>query len=144
MNANSRGGGGRNPGRVIFFNLTRSTGNGHILECGLTTIPFVLQKANIDVLFHCGTRLCISSKRVIKYIIEHSAFSFLISSLFSCAFLLYLPSSSHRRHCFTFRSGMKKKHMLRIGYCGFGPFCSTGTKLLLMVLICIIYTKKDN
>ena len=90
------GGGGRNPGRVIFFNLTRSTGNGHILECGLTTIPFVLQKANIDVLFYCGTRLCFSSQRVIKYIIEHSAFSFLISSMFSCAFLLYLPSSSHR------------------------------------------------
>ena len=33
---------------------------------------------------------------------------------------------------------------LRLDYCGFGPFCSTGTKLLLsisllMVLICIIY-----
>ena len=35
---------------------------------------------------------------------------------------------------------------LRIGNCGFGPFCSTGTKLLLsisllMVLMCIIYQK---
>ena len=34
--------------------------------------------------------------------------------------------------------------ILRLDYCGFGPFCSTGTKLLLsisllMVLICIIY-----
>ena len=34
--------------------------------------------------------------------------------------------------------------LLRLDYCGFGPFCSTGTKLLLsislfMVLICIIY-----
>ena len=38
---------------------------------------------------------------------------------------------------------------LRLDYCGFGPFCSTGTELLLsisllMVLICIVYQKKTN
>ena len=61
-----------------------------------------------------------------------------ISSCLCIIFRVGYVKISRRKGRFQWNMG------LRLDYCGFGPFCSTGTKLLLsisllMVLICIIY-----